>query len=176
MSLGALQQLAAAAAKQPGRKLLIWVSPGWPILTDPRIQLSSKDQQKLFGGIVGISNALRSADLTIYSVDPLGTADAVQGRTTYYQSFLKGVKKPQEVQYGNVALQVFAIQSGGRVLDSQNDIAAEIATAAADASNYYVLTYQAVAGDGPEEYHSIEVKLDQPKLKALTPTGYYAQP
>jgi VWFA-related protein len=176
LSLRALEQLTAAAVAQPGRKLVIWVSPGWPILTGPRIELSSQDQRKLFGEIVNLSNALRNSGITIYSVDPLGTADAVQGRTIYYEEFLKGVKKPQQVQYGNIALQVLAVQTGGRVFNSENDIVAEIAGAMAEANDFYVLTYEGAPGDGPNDYHSIEVKVDQPGLKAHTRTGYYAQP
>ncbi len=176
VSIRALEQLTAAAAQQPGRKLVIWVSPGWPILTGPRIELSSQDQRKLFGEIVTLSNTLRKADVTMYDVDPLGTADAVRGQTIYYEEFLKGVKKPQQVQYGNIALQVLAVQSGGRVFNSENDISAEIAMAMADASNYYVLTFAGQPGDGPDQYHSIDIKLGQSGLKAHTRTGYYAQP
>ena len=38
------------------------------------------------------------------------------------------------------------------------------------------LTFEGLAGDGPNEYHALEIKLDKPGLKALTRTGYYAQP
>jgi VWFA-related protein len=176
VSIRALEGLTSAAASQPGRKVVIWVSPGWPILTGPRIQLSSDDQRKLFGEIVNLSNTLRNAGITMYSVDPLGTADAVAGRTTYYEEFVKGVKKPQQVQYGDIALQVLAIQSGGRVFNSENDISAEIAAAMAEANNFYVLTFEGLPGDGPNDYHSLEVKVGQSGLKAHTRTGYYAQP
>lgn len=176
VSLKAVEQIAAGAAKEPGRKLLIWVSPGWPILTGPQIILSANDQRNLFANVVSLSNALQRADITIYSVDPLGTSDAVAARTTYYEEFLKGVKKPEQVQYGNVALQVLAIQSGGKVFDSQNDLSSEIAAAESSASDYYVFTCQGAPADGPNDYHSLEVKVDQPKTKVLTRTGYYAQP
>jgi hypothetical protein len=33
-----------------------------------------------------------------------------------------------------------------------------------------------LVGDGPNEYHALEMKFDKPGLKALTRTGYYAQP
>ena len=77
---------------------------------------------------------------------------------------------------GNLGLQVFATQSGGRVFISDNDVAGEIATAVADANAFYILTFDSLPGDGPNEYHSLEMKLDKPGLKALTRTGYYAQP
>lgn len=176
VSLKALEQTIDRAATEPGRKILVWVSPGWPILTGPEIQLSSSDQRHLFREIVNISDALRNADMTICSVDPLGTADAVEPRTTWYEDFRKGVKKPEQVQFGNVALQVLAIQSGGRVFNSQNDLVSEIAEAISTADDYYILTYAATPADRPDAYHPVEVKTDQPRTKVLARTGYYTQP
>lgn len=176
LSLNALKELADYETPRPGRKLVIWISPGWPLLTGPRIDLSDKDQKKLFANIVSLSDSLQRAQITLYSIDPLGTQDAGGFRTSYYLEFVKGVKKPRQVQLGDLSLQVIATQSGGRVLISNNDVAGEIASVVADTNNYYVLTFEALRGDGPDEYHSLEIKLDKPGLKALTRTGYYAQP
>jgi hypothetical protein len=76
---------------------------------------------------------------------------------------------------GDLALQVLAVQSGGRV-SSGNDVAEEIARCVQDANAYYVITFAPPAADGPNEYHALEVKMGQPHLKAQTTTGYYAQP
>lgn len=176
LSLNALAQLAAYETPRPGRKLVIWISPGWPLLTGPRIELSGKDQRDIFARIVAMSDTLRRAGITLYSIDPLGTADAGQGQTYYYEEFVKGVKKPNQVQIGNLALQALTVQTGGRVRNSNNDVAAEIASDVADARSFYVLTFEGLPGDGPNEYHALEIKLDKPGLKALTRTGYYAQP
>jgi VWFA-related protein len=176
LSLNALRELADYEAPRPGRKLVIWISPGWPLLTGPQIQLSDKDQQRIFNNVVGLSDSLRQARITLFSIDPLGTADAGGFRTSYYEEFVKGVKKARQVQIGDLGLQVLATQTGGRVLISSNDLVGEIATCIADASAFYVLTFDGLVGDGPNEYHSLEIKFDQPGLKALTRTGYYAQP
>jgi VWFA-related protein len=176
LSLNALRELADYEAPRPGRKLVIWISPGWPLLSGPRIELSDKDQQRLFNNIVGLSDSLRHARITLYSIDPLGLADAGGFRTSYYEEFLKGVKKAGQVRIGNLGLQVLATQTGGRVFISNNDVAGEIATCVADANAFYVLTFDGLVGDGPNEYHALDMKLDKPGLKALTRTGYYAQP
>jgi VWFA-related protein len=176
LSLNAVQQLTDYEMPRPGRKLLIWISPGWPLLSGPREELDSKQQDKLFSRIVALSDNLRQARITLYSIDPLGTADAGGFRTSYYLEFVKGVKKARQVQLGNLGLQVLATQSGGRVLISNNDVAGEIASAVADANAFYVLTFDGLPGDGPDEYHALEIKLDKPGLKAQTRTGYYAQP
>lgn len=176
LSLRAVQQLATYEEKRPGRKLVIWISPGWPLLTGPRIELTSKQQQSIFATIVDLSTQLRQSGITLYSVDPLGTSDSVGLQTFYYEQFLKAVTLPKQVQYGNLALQVLAVHSGGRVLNSNNDIASEMERCARDANAYYVLRFDAPAADGPSYYNSIEVKIAQPKIKAQTLSGYYAQP
>jgi VWFA-related protein len=176
LSLRTLGQLADYEATRPGRKLVVWISPGWPLLSGPNIELSSKDQQGLFDNIVALSDGLRNARITLYSVDPLGTADAAGFRTTYYKEFIKGVTAANHVQAGNLALQVLAYQSGGRVLNSDNDMAGQIATCINDANAFYVLTFEGEPGDGPNEYHGLEVKIDKPGLTARTRSGYYAQP
>ena len=178
LSLNALKQFADYEAAIPGRKLMVWISPGWPFLSGPGmdLDLTSKQRQELFNSIVIFSDALRRARITLYHVDPLGVADAGQFRTTEYMQFSKAVKKAGQAQRGNLALQVLASQSGGRVLNSSNDVAGEIATCLADANAFYVLSFDGLAGDGPNEYHALEVKIDKPGLAARTRSGYYAQP
>ena len=176
LSLRTLGQLAEYEATRPGRKLVVWISPGWPLLSGPNIELSEKDRQGLFNDIVSLSDSLRNARITLYSVDPLGAGDAAGFRTSYYKEFLKGVTAASHAQAGNLALQVLAYQSGGKVLNSDNDMTGEIATCISDANAFYVLTFDGEPGDGPNEYHALEVKIGKPGLTARTRSGYYAQP
>ncbi len=156
--------------------MLIWLSPGWPMLSGPNLRLSAKDQQGLFTSIVATSAALLKARITLYSIDTLGVVDAGGLQTTCYRSFLKGVSAPKQVQPGDLALQVIATQSDGKVLNSSNDIGKEIATCMDDANVWYVLTFDSPPADGPNEYHQLDVKIGKPGLTARTRTGYYAQP
>jgi hypothetical protein len=86
------------------------------------------------------------------------------------------VRKAGQAQSGHLALQVLAYQSGGRVLNLNNDVAGEIEACDADANIFYVLSFDALPGDGPNEYHALEIKIDKPGLAARTRSGYYAQP
>ena len=45
----------------------------------------------------------------------------------------------------------------------------------ADAKAFYLLSFDGLPGDGPDEYHALEVKIDKPGVKARTRYGYYAQ-
>jgi VWFA-related protein len=178
MSLNALKQIADYEGSRPGRKLVIWISPGWPFITSGLDQqLATKQQtQTRFNSIVALSDALRRARVTLYNIDPLGTADAGDLRTTDYQQFVKAPKTAGQAQNGHLALQALASQSGGRVLNSNNDLAGEIAACVADADAFYVLSFEGLAGDGPNEYHALEIKIGKPGVAARARSGYYAQP
>lgn len=173
LSLRTLGQLADYESRRPGRKLVVWISPGWSFLSGPRVDLTAKDQESMFATIVSLSDGLRRARITLYNVDPAGSGGLYR---EYYKAFAKGVTNRKQVEGGNLSLQVLAYQSGGLVLNSSNDLAEEIATCVADAKSYYVLTFETAPGDGPNEYHALEVKLDKPGLLARSRLGYYAQP
>jgi VWFA-related protein len=176
LSLNTLNSLTATEAQRPGRKLVIWISPGWPLLSGPAVQLTNKQEQQIFGTIVSASTALRQARITIYSIDPLGLADAGGVRVFYYQEFLKPVTATKNAQIGNLGLQVFATQTGGLALNSSNDITAQITRSMAEADAFYTLTIDAAPADKPDEFHSIDVKVETPGLTARTRNGYYTQP
>jgi VWFA-related protein len=176
LSLKTLSSLASAEAAKPGRKMVIWISPGWPMLSGPRIQLSSNDAKGIFNSIVQISTSLRQAGITLYSVDPLGLADSGGVRTTYYQEFLKGVTGPNRVDIANLALQVIATQTGGLVTYGSNSIVAGLDHSIADLNAYYVLSVVAAPADKANDYHGLAAKVATPGLTARTRTGYYAQP
>jgi VWFA-related protein len=175
LSMTALHELVEQAAKLPGRKLIFWVSPGWPILSGPRIDLSYKQQNQIFSSVVGLSTELRQARITLYSVDPLGATEGV-GRTLYYQDFLKGVNKQNQVRLGDLSLQVLAVQSGGLALASSNDVAQMLETCIADTAAYYELSFVPAPADHRDEYHNLLVQVAKPGLTARTRTGYYNQP
>jgi VWFA-related protein len=176
LSIKTLSSLAAYEGKRPGRKLMIWISPGWPLLSAGNLELTPKDFQWLFNAIVELSRELRQAHITLYDVDPLGVSNSGGTRITYYQDFVKGVTAPKKVQPGNLSLQVLAVQSGGRVFNSTNDLTGAIANCAGDADSFYVLSFNSARADGPNEYHTLGVTVDKPDSTVRTRTGYYAQP
>ncbi len=175
LSMNALNQLVEHEGSLPGRKMIFWVSPGWPLLSGPGIHLDGKQQNQLFSNIVGLSTQLRQARITLYSVDPLGANEGV-GRTFYYQDFLKGVGKPGQVSIGDLSLQVLATQTGGLALTSSNDIVSQLQKCYADTQAYYELSFDPPPADHRDEYHSLIVQVSKPGLTARTRTGYYAQP
>lgn len=175
LSINDLERFASDEVTQPGRKLVVWLGPGWPLLSGPEVLLTAKDQRALFRAAVGISTSLREARITLYNVSAT-TINGSLGRALYYQTFLKGISSPNQIQNGNLGLQVFAVQSGGLVLNESNDLGSSIRTCLTDAKSYYALSFDSPVAKRPDEYHSLQIKIDRPKVIARTLTGYYAQP
>lgn len=157
---------------RPGRKLLIWVGPGWPMLDGPGITFSTEQQKKLFGNIVAFSTLMREAHVDVYSIS-LGASD----RGTYlYGGYLKGVRKVSQAQAPDLGLKVLAVESGGLALPPSNDLTAALETCMQDAGIYYSLSFEPPPADGPNDYHELKMRVDRPGLTARTNTGYYDQP
>jgi VWFA-related protein len=175
-SLRALRTVAVDNLNTPGRKLLLWISPGWPIPPQPAVDLGSKEKQQVFDTIVSISGLLQVARITLYSVDPLGTADAGGLEANRYKDFMNQIKAAGQSEVGNLALGVIATQSGGRVLYGSNDLGGEITSCLQDANAFYTLTFATSRADHPSEYHHLEIKVDKPGLIARTRVMYYNQP
>jgi len=46
----------------------------------------------------------------------------------------------------------------------------------ADSTAFYEMTFEAPSATRANEYHSLDVKVNKPGLKARTRMGYYTQP
>jgi VWFA-related protein len=175
LSLRALSSLTAREQTLPGRKLILWVSPGWPLFSGPRVQMDSRQEQSIYQQIASFSTELRNARVTLYSIDPTGSAENTM-RAQFYKQFLKGVAKPSQAELADLGLQVIATQSGGLALTSNNDMTAMLRQALDDASAYYELSFDPSPSDHADQYHQLEVQVAKPGLIARTRSGYYGQP
>ena len=118
---------------------------------------------------------MRLARVTLYSVDSPSRNDPLD-REFYFEGFVKGVTSANKVQNADFSVQVLAVQSGGRVLNTNSDIGGSIASCLDDAKVYYTLSFDSPAAKHPNEYHSLQIKMGKPGITARTRTGYYAQP
>jgi VWFA-related protein len=171
-SLKMIAAIAQSESGKPGKKLLVWVGPGWPMLDSVNVQVSANAQHENFKTIVGLSAVLRDARVSVYSI----SSNESGVGATVYRSFLKGVKSAGKSSPDNLALKVLAVQSGGRVLGPNNDIAAQIDSCVEDARSFYTLSFDPPRADHADEYHDLKVVIGKPGLTARTNTGYYNQP
>jgi VWFA-related protein len=172
MSVNTIDKIAHLETRNPGRKLIVWIGPGWPMLDSPNMQMSWKQQQSLFKNIVSLSTLLREGQIELCSA-----SQGMPDQYTYlYQGYTKGVKKAQQAYLPDMDLKVLAVESGGQVLPPSNDLGAEINKCMQDAGAYYSIGFDPPQADGPDEYHALKVKVDKPGLTARTDTGYYNEP
>lgn len=175
LSVNSFVRLVSSEVDQPGRKLVVWLGPGWPYLERPSEVTTTKVQTALFHNIVWLSTMLRQARMTVDNVDVPGPGDNL-ARSDLYREWLKGPTSANNAQPGDLALQVLAVESGGQVLNRSNDLQGSLAQCLLDAKTYYTLTFDAAAARRPDEYHQLQIKMSQHGLTARTRTGYYAQP
>jgi VWFA-related protein len=174
ISIGGLSELVSREVSSPERKIILFVSPGWPLLSGPSVEssLNAKQQKQLFDTLVNLSTQMQRANITLYAVNPLGQGESEE-RASYYEAFLKGVSEPGKMEPGNLSLQVLAVQSGGRVIDFNNDISGVIRQCVGDTQNYYEITFAPAPADSKNYYHRVEVKVANSQ-DARARMGYYA--
>ena len=175
-SVDALGQMTRYEATKPGRKLMVWVGDGWPLLSNARYHMDPRNQSSFFHSIVDLSTSLREARMTLYGVIPLDLNRGNEAYAYLYQNYMKGVENAKQADAGNLSLQVLAEQSGGRAVGPTGDIYGGIVRCIADANAYYELSFNSAPADRVDVYHALEVTVDKPGLTARTNTGYYAQP
>jgi hypothetical protein len=132
------------------------------------------DQQRLFSDIVDFSTQFLRGHITLYSIDPLGAAEAGGFRPFYWREFAGGIRKPSQARPGDLGLEVLAAQSGGLALSSNNDITSLLQQCIDDRETYYELSFNPPVGES-NEYHRLGIRLSKHGLKARTRQGYYSE-
>ncbi len=177
LSVRQLGNIAINEGKKPGRKLLIWVGPGWPMLESAANDyFSERDQRLYFRSIVDLSTWLREAHIVLYSVQPANMNADSLSRDFVYRAYLKGVTSARTADTGNLALKVLVVQTGGLILGPDNDLAAQLNRCLEDANTFYTLTFDPPKALHTDEYHQLQIKVDRPDVTVRTTTGYYNQP
>jgi len=174
--VSALKALAAIATVErgvPGRKVLVWIGPGWGIGSGKDFE-SKQPPQVTFDTIYWFSTLLREARIVLYSTS-VGQTDLDPGSLKYL-SFLNGVASIELASVKNLDRRVLAIESGGRVLPPTNDLVNQIDGCMREAGMFYELSFDPPAGDHPGEYHRLNVRVSKPDSIVRTTTGYYDSP
>jgi len=170
ISVKALAMLVAREVPVAGRKMLLWIGPGWPVLRRPDTNFNSHSEEMNFNVIASLTNQLRQARLVVCS--------AGGGTEFRVADLLKPVKMAKDASAANLAVQVVAIHSGGRTLDGGNRSrpAEQLNGCVQEIGAYYTLTFDPPQGEKAFTYHGLKVTVDKPGVKVNTTAGYYAEP
>ena len=160
--------MAENLSRKPGRKVVIWLGPGWPLLTERFFIQTDVSRETYFRQIAALQNKLRDARVTLYSL--YTTAGLTN---TLYQGYLKPVREIRKMEIGDMALQVLAVHTGGRVLDPSNDVKAQIDECVSEIGEYYTLAFMPPPAAKADEYHDVKVLVNKPGVKVRTISGYY---
>jgi VWFA-related protein len=169
-SLRALSVLVEREMDEPGRKLAIWMGPGWSIPAEMETPSDTHSQSVNFDTLAMLSNHLRKARMVVCSAGG-GSEESVH-------DLLKPVKKVWQQDFSSMALPVIAVHSGGRTLGSGKNghTVSSVNACAEQAGAYYSLSFKAPASARVFTYHALRVIVSKPGLTARTNSGYYSEP
>jgi VWFA-related protein len=179
-SLSALEQIAQATARIPGRKNLVWVGQGFPSL-DPS-ELDTKDQDLVSDTIQHVTDVLLDTRVTLYAVDPTSSAAG-----------MVEITDPTQLEFAQLAGDALVSNAdpfssrmdfdrlgpvtGGRVLRGRNDIDKQIALSVELGTKFYTIGYSpSNTSSAARKYRNIHVVCLRPDLMVATRNGYYTTP
>ncbi len=176
-SVSALDGIAQQQLSGGGRTLLIWVGPGWPLLSDVEFQQSTqKARQDSFRELVTVLHDLRAAQVTLDAVGPRDAAREAEIARVDLHALTAGTATPESAGPSSLALPVLAQQTGGRVMAASDNVAADLGKLLDDGDWYYAISFNAPPAQNGVELHSLAVKVSRPDLHVRTLTQYYVEP
>ncbi len=172
-SLAALTNFIDKERTVPGRKIVLWISPGWPLFDNIPYSLLPSQKQSVFNFATYFSNGLQADHITLNSIDPSGATDAGRMVSARYLRFLKPLENDDHAEFGDIALQVIAAQSGGNVFIGNDSLINYFKHCIDDLNLYYEFTIPTAEPSRENPFHALEVKVNKPGLKVRTIDGYY---
>ncbi len=162
LSLRALGSIAVDQREIAGRKVVVWISPGWPV--------NGRDIG--FDEATELSTRLREARITLDNINVWPNHD----QSFNYHDYLEAPRSQKDMQPAKMALQVIATHTGGLVLDSSGDLDRDIERCVEEERSFYTLTFNPPHTYRMDEFHDLRVEVARPALTVRAPTGYYNEP
>jgi len=174
MTMSMFSAIGEHLAKIPGRKTLIWMSYGFPLIVDvcpaPRAPCNKVD---LTPDVRSISRRLSNYHVALYPIDARGLVVGEYGGGS--QPIALSLSGPVKAMLNaHDASVLLADLTGGRAVNNDNDFALAIRSAIDDAHLTYLLGYYPAADKWDSQFHTFKVRVNRPGVKLLYRTGYIA--
>jgi VWFA-related protein len=174
MSLGALREIAQANQSSGRHQVVVWISRGFPVFAG--VELHPEQEQQLLATLRTLSKQLLDGRITLYTVDPTGSAQISLADRIAQGTSLADLSDAKRVSFADAALQVIAVQTGGQAFFGRNNIDHEVASSIADGSSFYTISYDPSNLDFDGSFRKITVAVNRPGVSVQTREGYYALP
>ena len=172
LSLKALADVVNQVANDPGRKMVIWLGPGWPVhVPGPNVvtAIEQRGRRIDFHMVVAFAKAMQEARITLYG--------GYRGANFYMRDYLKPVRRDFDASPRDLALEVLAAKSGGHgelpAINRDSAVSDVLNSFVAEASTFYSLSFDPPQVQGDGEFHVLKVAVDKPGLRTRTISGYY---
>ncbi|MGA3324460.1 MAG: VWA domain-containing protein [Terriglobia bacterium] len=182
MTFNALSAIGQHLAHVRGRKTLIWISYGIPLIIvtiPPPHSLAPPDIYEYTPQVRSVSRLLSNYNVAVYPIDARGTFAGVSG--TAYDAESNNADGMAISTHGAMkgalnrddASRLFAQLTGGRMVSS-GDVGAAIRTAMDDSKLTYVLGYYPSPDESDSKFHTFKVRVNRSGVKLLYRGGYLA--
>lgn len=194
-TLGAIEYVVSGMKEMPGRKSAIVFSDGIPVRDEDRNPARTVDSLRR------LADRANRAGVAVYTVDPRGVmplglsaVDNVRPATDSspmdISSRLSKLIEDRRSRFfdSQNGLHFLAVETGGRFLHNDNDLAALVAEAAEEQGAYYLVGYKPDIADVrvndfgtksravSRSYQRIEIKSLRPGVTIRHRRGYYGAP
>jgi len=180
-TLHALESIAEHLASVPGRKSLIWVSGGFPLMIgfddmgtadSSGASAAMQDRETFFDEIERTLRALNHADVAVYPVDARGLMT-----DPMFSAQTRGAPRPGARSFTPKNLdtmETLADRTGGKAYYNRNDLDGAIREVFNDTSVTYTLGYYSANPETDGKFREIKVKVNRPGLNVRYRKGYFA--
>ena len=176
-SIEALRSILGEQQNVAGRGILVWAGPGWPMVADYGAGPGPEQPRGNYRDVlVELATNLRVAQLTLDAVSWEDFEHPKNSRQPIVTTDASVPSTPDQLAEESMALPALARLSGGQAFSRIKNFSDAFATLVADADRFYVLSFDSLPSKAPDEFRSIEVKVNRPDVTVRTSTGYYAQP
>jgi VWFA-related protein len=175
-TLQALESIAEHLAAVPGRKSLIWVSGGFPLMIgfDKNRFAEARDKRTFFEEMQRTMRAFNQSNVAIYPVDARGlmTNPSLEASRRYAPPMTDISWTPEHHE----TMRELAARTGGKAYVNRNDIDGAVREVFADAEVTYTLAYYPAETVAKDTFRDVVVKVSRPGVSVRHRKGYYALP